>query len=546
MKKKSIAISAGILMLIGIQSAVGGEAPTQTPSQIFQSALPEVGARGIIFQENMQAMDSIGYIRYSHVPNFGANGSIDPKNFWDWKLCSSWDDSTCALKAGFTIEGRIYLGFCQDNSELGCVEGLSIKGAENTSIPLKYVGPALESIIDIPESKIYQIPRSSTPSIFQDEKSNLYLVRAGIFYSLDSRGSSNPKLDVDVHPVKKFIDASVKSPEPTVVKDPNSGLGVATVLNVRSDCLAISTGICYKQSATDLNQEYSLTIRIPAKVGGWFRGRLDSPVITVRRLNASSNLVSVTAKPVAMPIMAGWVKYEDLPRDFIKNLYPSGGYPESKSQTLGLYADASQGVRGFEEFIAWAPYLKDKALMTLDTWSFGTNMGTARNNCLSKSDSVAGVVSTNASVYASEPPVWNAESMTLDYKVASPHLDENGEPNSGRYTLAVSDDVIKCLYGFGKLPASATISIVYGDSVKSVGTVSVGSRDGWSYFSANGFHYSTPTIRVKFEAPAATPAQPSVSSSSKTIWCAKGNAKKKVMAVNPVCPKGYKKIKAPL
>jgi hypothetical protein len=341
-----------------------------------------------------------------------------------------------------------------------------------------------------------------------------------------------------------------------VFRNPTNGLDVATIANSRSDCLAISTGICYKQGATDLENEFSVELRLPKTISGWFKGRLMSPTISVKPFSETSNLVTVTAKSVAMPVMGGWVKYDDLPTDFIKKLYPSGGYPESRNQNLGLYADASQGARAFEEFSAWAPYLKDRALTTIDIWSFGTNMNSANSRCMTSTTSIGGLVTTNASVYSSEPPTWDPVSMTLDYKIAAPHFNAEGVENSGSYTLAISNDVIKCLYGMSELPASATVSILYGESSTNIGTIAVGSKDGWSYFSADGFHFSTPTIRVKFEKKAqiAAPTAPSAPNSAskaqstqvkKVIWCAKGNAKKKITAVKPVCPKGYKKIADP-
>ncbi|CAN2220719.1 hypothetical protein MCEMRE182_01204 [Candidatus Nanopelagicaceae bacterium] len=538
-----------IFILNSFNPADASDAPQLSVAGAFEAALPEIGARGIVFQENMQAMDSVGYIRYSHVPTFDSKGSIAPADYWDWKICKTWDDSSCEVKQGFTAEGNVYLGHCLNNSELGCIESLGANDSSGKLEGLTYVGPAYEGIVDTPESAKYSIPRSSTPSIFRDLNGKLFLVRGFLHYSIYQNSPPTSKLDVDIYPVVKVVDQNVHAPIPQTMRDLNSGLGIVSVLNVRSNCLAISEGICYRQSSTNLDTQYTLKLRLPKKIGGWFRGRLSNPTITVSEYNSNSNTLIVSASPVAMPVMGGWVKYGDLPKDFISTLYPSGGYPESPSQTLGLYADASQNSRGFEEFIAWAPYLKDKALMTLETWSFGTNRGSAGNSCLSNTNSVAGMVTTNASVYSSEPPKWDATEMTLDYKIAAPHFSESGAENLGSYTLAISNDVIKCLYGLGQLPASATVSIVYGDSVKSVGTVAVGSRNGWSYFSANGFHYSTPTIRIKFAEPSPQPtpemttqASPQRSPKKITITCAKGKVMKKITASKPICPKGYKKV----
>jgi hypothetical protein len=542
MRRLLLGLAAFFFIISGSAPLSAADAPSKTPAQLFESSSPEIGARGIFFQENFSGMDSIGYIRYSHIPKFNPDGTIEPSNFWNWKLCTTWEDSRCDLKAGYTVEGRVFLGKCLDFIEIGCIESLKLKAAGGSQSELRYVGPALESIVDTQESKSFNIPRSSTQALFTDENSSLYIVRANIFYSITASNSVAPKLDVDIYPVVKVLDPTVKAPVPTIFRSPTNSLDVATVANTRSDCLAISTGICYKQGATNLENEFTLDLRLPKNITGWFKGRLMSPTISVKPFSETSNLITVTARPVAMPVMGGWVKYDDLPSDFIKKLYPSAGYPEGREQQLGLYADASQGARAFEEFLAWAPFLKDRSLATLDIWSFGTNMNSSKSRCMSSTTSVGGLVTTNASVYSSEPPTWDPIAMSLDYKIAAPHYNAEGVENSGSYTLAISNDVIKCLYGFSELPASATVSILYSDSSTTVGTVAVGSKNGWSYFSADGFHFSAPTIRVKFVDPKAASIAAPIPQAKKAIWCAKGNAKRKITAVKPVCPKGYKKV----
>jgi hypothetical protein len=94
------------------------------------------------------------------------------------------------------------------------------------------------------------------------------------------------------------------------------------------------------------------------------------------------------------------------------------------------------------------------------------------------------------------------------------------------------------------LPPSATVSIAYGNEVKTVATVSLKSESGWVFFSANGFHYSNPTIVVKFNKSKSASTGKAAQSplATKTIWCSKGTTKRKVTAAKPVCPKGFKKI----
>jgi hypothetical protein len=68
--------------------------------------------------------------------------------------------------------------------------------------------------------------------------------------------------------------------------------------------------------------------------------------------------------------------------------------------------------------------------------------------------------------------------------------------------------------------------------------------------TAGGFTFSTPSIKVKLSqeapatsaAPAATPAPAAKPVAKKTtIACVKGKTTKKVTAIKPTCPTGYKK-----
>jgi hypothetical protein len=97
----------------------------------------------------------------------------------------------------------------------------------------------------------------------------------------------------------------------------------------------------------------------------------------------------------------------------------------------------------------------------------------------------------------------------------------------------------------------ATISIVgAGDSP--IATVITGEKNGWLSLSANGFTFSEKTLQVKFSqdapAPVATPTPSATPTAAKpvaakktSITCVKGKTIKKVTAVNPKCPSGYRK-----
>ena len=154
-------------------------------------------------------------------------------------------------------------------------------------------------------------------------------------------------------------------------------------------------------------------------------------------------------------------------------------------------------------------------------------------------------------MYLEGPPVFSTESQSLEYKVAAPHLKPNGDVFLGTYDLQIKSDAARCLYGFTNAPISATVSVVSESGVSQVATTVVNEKDGWLNLSAKGFTFSAPILKVKFSQAAevvVTPTPtPSPTATTKpvakkiTITCVKGKTNKKVTAIKPTCPTGYKK-----
>lgn len=549
MKKSNKLISLAITLSLSATNAFATSELAIDPVQVLEGEKPSGGARGMLFIENVDAGVSVGWIRYSHTPRFGTDGSVKPSDYWNWTLCKSWDDSSCPNRAGYTLEGKVILGSCTKVEEIGCVKDFRVIGSDGVEKKIKYEGPSYSGVQDIPESKAFLVPRSSSPQIYSDDEGQLYVVRAGIWVNRTGKNSGTDKLDVDVTPVIKTVDPILTAPVAQRTIDQGSKLNTVVVIPSPSNCVSIDIGICYKAIKMSKEFKFGVEVRVPRSISGWLRGRVSQPKFDTEIINSDSLLISVEASPAVMPVAGGWVKYSELPSNFLQNLYPTAMYETNPDAAYFLVGSPSQGSRGMEEYLAWMPYFKDKAVTTLTTWSFGTNLSGNDRACLKDAGNVTGFVATNASVYSSNPPDWDATASTLSYKVGSPHLDEAGVENVGTYTLAMPLSTIQCLYGQTSLPPSATVSLAYGSEVVNVATVTLKSDSGWVYFSANGFHYSNPTIQVKFIKPAqpvGAEKNPAPNTVIKIQWCAKGNAKKKVTAVNPVCPKGYKKIKAPL
>ena len=155
-------------------------------------------------------------------------------------------------------------------------------------------------------------------------------------------------------------------------------------------------------------------------------------------------------------------------------------------------------------------------------------------------------------------PAFNKESQTLDYKVAAPHFAADGKSeNLGTYGLSMRADLVQCLYGVSQVPSKVEVSITNTTSGESKGaTVELFKNGDWVYLSAEGFTYSSPTLKVKLvqEKKIETTAAPSTSTQAaatatatpkvakqKSITCVKGKITRKVLGSNPKCPAGFKK-----
>jgi hypothetical protein len=100
---------------------------------------------------------------------------------------------------------------------------------------------------------------------------------------------------------------------------------------------------------------------------------------------------------------------------------------------------------------------------------------------------------------------------------------------------------------FTKAPISASVSIT-GGSDQIIATTVVNEKNGWLKLAAYGFTYSEKVLQVKLTQEVVVQPTPTATATSKpvvakkvTITCVKGKTSKKVTAVKPKCPTGFKK-----
>ena len=328
----------------------------------------------------------------------------------------------------------------------------------------------------------------------------------------------------------------------------------ATTGTDQTMCASVDTGLCALRQAFPADTRFRLTIRLSQSPTGWFHGRVQQPDITIAP-EGGGFTVSIEGKSVQVPVVGVLEKYASLPSD-MQDRYAVGksyegvsGYsfgeqgPTGRRNQLSMPQPDSEAA--FTELSLWSSFIKDRASASPTVWTIRTlTVPTDSNACFRDSTSMLGVVTTNAMVYAPGPPVFTSSSGTLDYRVASPHLTSQNETFLGTYDLAMKASVAQCVYGFKNAPVSATVSVVSADGNSQVATTNVNVRDSWLYLSAYGFTFSAPTVRVKLLQPQQpTPAATSALTRPKstTIACIKGKQTKRVTAIKPKCPNGWKK-----
>jgi len=326
-------------------------------------------------------------------------------------------------------------------------------------------------------------------------------------------------------------------------------------------CVAVSTTQCAMPYSMPKEISFGFSLRLNTNLSGWLHGRMKNAVIDYKTVDGITSL-TVNANPIAVPVVDVWSKSDDLSDAHVAAYlgqfwggeamhYPlsneTGGLPitDAEKTREGMRNISFKHINGgfskssMDNFLLWLPIAKDKAAAMPTQWRLGTmtdNGSGPVRECLDKEKSLAGVVTTNSTMYIDGPPVF--EDGMLDYKVASTHYEADGTTLfKGTYELIMSSTVARCIYKFTSAPISATVSITSENGEANTATTVISEKNGWLKLGAYGFTFSSPTVRVKLSQEAVKP----VTLKKTTITCTKGKTTKKVTAVKPKCPVEYRK-----
>ncbi len=502
---------------------------------------------------------------------YAVGGNSGPDYMEKMFLCDSLEAKDCSTP---DLNGLTFTSIftkCQSDTDSNCIDSFSIKNEDGSVIPATFQRNWVSKPV-FQGDKSKHLPTGYGPNTWTLTNSKgvaeTYALSVGVNGYLDLRRNATKtnfeSFIAAIQPIKEVAGAEYDGPVANVTK---RGMGYSPGWNtmfVEKGCQIAEKGLCGYRMPFDLEKTVVLKVRLSQPVQGWLHGRMKDANIVMTTAADNSQTVEISAKPLSIPSVYGWVKWGDLPQN-VKDLYPVGAGGTSRNSedfvTKDLFTrtlltkSMVAGDLPIRELNLWLPLLNDKAAAMRTFWVAQTIRGELpfdSQNCV-RGKGFTGVIGTNAVVYSDGPPKFDKAEQSLNYTVGASHFDSKGELFKGYYQLNLRSDVARCLYGFGSAPIQAKIEVSSSDGTPSVATTVISESDGWLKMTAGGFTFSTPSIKVKLsqEAPASAPvetASPAPSPTAKpavvkktSITCVKGKTSKKVTAINPKCPTGYKK-----
>lgn len=499
-------------------------------------------------------------------------------------ICNSMSDSHCSKATGGNY--RAVLPACTSESDVDCISSLTAIDPSGKSLEGKFVeytygnkhpnaftGDGKYTTLHAGDPSIWSIPGAE--HAFGNEYGLMVTVANVIQIGQDL--SSNASFSINLFPISRqntdysAPDMNGYSNYPKCIEN-NSVPGMTSVGcgggaqefgRYRCALKMITNATCLLQHAFPENFRFRVVTRLSKQPSAMLHGRLKDPSISISR-SQNATTISVEAGSVRVPILSSGGDFNSLTPDLQKywnDCISAGSCRGSSRQATGnIWSDPLHrniqdyaqpyGTRALALVSTFAKSVNDTSVAAPSAWNIrtlGQDQMQNSTNCFKSGVGLIGVVTTNSTTYSEGPPTF--QDGFLNYKVASLHFLPSGDVFKGNYNLILRSDVARCLYGFSRAPISASIEVLSSDGSSQVATTVVNERDNWLYLSANGFTFSAPTVKVKLSQESAVPAETAAPSDTavsaapmkKSITCVKNKITKKVTAVNPKCPTGYKK-----
>jgi len=331
------------------------------------------------------------------------------------------------------------------------------------------------------------------------------------------------------------------------------------------ECVMSSTTQCALPYGLPQDISFGFSARFSFNLTGWLHGRMRDASIKLEKKSQTESLLTVSARAIKVPVLDVVKSVDDLPDSLLTHFATTDWSGETLRYPLatsvqGTRVSPSEKTRtglknisfkmintrfdtqSMQDFLQWLPIAGDKAAALPTQWRVSTMTDRGSGvvqECLNKSNTLAGLVTTNSTMYLDGPPTYDASQGSLDYKVASTHYEADGKTEfKGTYELLMSSSVARCIYKFTSAPVKATVSVTSENGEPNVATIVVNEKNNWLTLAAYNFTFSAPTVSVKLtqDAPQVISVPKPV---IKKITCVKGKVTK--MVAGTKCPSGYKK-----
>ena len=476
------------------------------------------------------------------------------------KACSSTSDSNCGANS-LKLQYSAVLPSCSASSSPDCVAAVTAQDESGTALTVNPIGQfPTASFQQFTGDPALKLPSGSTAVLVDipgapHAGGTNYLVKVALkgTKKANEKTFAAPEIQASIYAVKivsgDFFETGLETnPTDTPTVDgsfqigaykangqhPNDGGHPTTV------CVASSYTQCAEPFALPTNISFGFSLHLSNQPVGWLHGRMKSPTIDLNTAGGITTL-NVSAQPIKVPVAATWVTNDQVTPD-LKAFYAQRGWKQNVQNISNSHDSGGFNQESMNEFLMWLPILKEKAAALPTLWTLNSmranDGGDKISQCLNQTSNLAGIVTTNATMYIDGPPQFDKNQGALNYKVAATHFEPDGStPFKGTYDLVMNSKVARCIYGYTSAPVGATISVTSADGTPDIATTVLGEKNGWLYLGAYNFTFSNPNITVKLtQAPSKSQTTKVI---TKSITCVKGKVSKVVST--PSCPAGYKK-----
>jgi len=525
--RKKLIATISLLALLLSPSLISANAADFIDDQFYELPLPtnEAGYLGARVDDSVSFTFSTFLI---------ANSDEEIKNGLGVP-CEDFKDADCSKYPRFTY--NIYLPPCSATITDDCITAITAVKSDGTVVPGKLTGA--KPNIATPAFKgdpSFNMPDGWYPTMWSFDGishpgGDGFLLRASLFSFQNKRsvGVITPQLRVSVGAVSWTpTNASGNWSKETNNVNPQTGFMSAGGAAGPTCSFFLAVKECAIAWSMPTDVRFKVELKTKAKVSGWVNGRLSNPNVVVSP-NGSGQAISIEAGAMPVPIFAMYKKFSEYSKEFQdfnqrvgggagRIMFPdnwrteySGSGREPFDKISAFHALNTYDEQAFTEFQYFLAASDDKAVATKNLWHFESNRlffqeGDQNLNACSKDlTGLAGIVTTNSTMFMATPPKFNSATQTLDYKVAAPHYDRNGKDNIGRYNLVIDSKVARCLYKFSTAPIQASVSIINADGSQQISTSTINEKNGWLYLAVNGYTYSAPILKVKLSQEATVP-----------------------------------------